>query len=119
MKKHITILMALSMILMSAIAFASNEHEGGRQVWKKGCRIACHDGKTPGSPVLSPDSKTQLQWKNNFANDKEYIRKFHQAGELKRFTQKQWDAIYEFVFNHAHDSDNPEDCMGSDGELIQ
>ncbi len=119
MKRYIIMTAVLSMVLMSTIVFASGSHEGGRQVWKKNCRLACHEGKTPESPILSPNSKTQFQWKNSFADNKAYIFKFHNNNELKHITENQWEAIYDFVFHHAHDSDNPEDCMGNNGELVR
>jgi cytochrome c5 len=119
MKKTLTFVMILSMVLASAIAYAESTHEGGRGVWKKTCRIACHDGNTDGSPVISPDSKTQMQWENNFADKRAYIMKFHQAGEIKKLSEKQWAAIYDFVYHHAHDSDNPEDCMGNEGAMVR
>ncbi|PLX69459.1 MAG: cytochrome C [Denitrovibrio sp.] len=117
MKKITTLIMILAISLISVVAFAST-HDGGRQVWKKNCRVACHDGKTPGSPVLSPDSKTQYQWKNSFANNRNYILKFHTKGEVDKINSKQWEAIYDFVSHHAHDSNNPEDCMGATGALV-
>jgi len=119
MKKNIIMMLVLSMVLMSVAAFASSNHEGGRSIWKKNCRDACHNGNTAGSPILSPDSKTQYQWKNSFSNDKVYIINFHKKGELPDLDDKEWNAIYDFVFHHSHDSNNPEDCMGNKGELVR
>lgn len=115
--RNMTIIIAV--ILFSAAAFAGGNHEGGRQIWKKNCRIACHEGNVEGSPVLSPDSKTQFQWENSFANDKDYIRKFHKEGSFGDLSEKDWNAIFDFVYHHSHDSNNPEDCMGNKGELVR
>lgn len=117
MRKYIIMIVSM-VILIAAAAYADNTHEGGRGIWKKNCRTACHDGNTVGSPVISPNSKTQMQWKNSFADDMSYIKKFHNAGDFKISDQEK-DAIYDFVYHHAHDSDNPEDCMGSTGELVR
>jgi len=60
-----------------------------------------------------------MQWKNSFADNKNYIMKFHKDGQLPKLSEKEWAAIYDFVYHHAHDSHNPEDCMGNAGALVQ
>lgn len=108
----------LTIVFLAAFAYAA-DHEGGRQIWKKNCRIACHDGSTSGSPEISPSSKTQVQWKNSFADNREYILKFHKPEDIAALSEREWDAVYDFVYHHAYDSDNPEDCMGNAGALVR
>jgi cytochrome c5 len=84
-------------------AFAAGDARKGKRVWKKSCRIACHDGSKEGVKALSPVSKTQAQWDVALPKIKECAKN---AG----LNEKDVENIFEYLRSHALDSDQPETC---------
>lgn len=105
----------------------------GKRIWKKNCRVACHDGSVLEVPDLSPVSKTQAQWKDMFtfvdaiaspattdavasdataeATQVQKYEALHKSGdfELKNPEKENLD-MFEYLHGHALDSDQPETC---------
>lgn len=108
MKKILVLTLILAIAATSV--FAANARKGKR-VWKKSCRLVCHDGSKPGVSALSPVEKTQGQWKELFANDHAAIKDVHKKGELDKVKNvSDWEDMFLYLFDHALDSDQPETC---------
>lgn len=107
MQKKMVLVLVLVLVTIAIFAVTSAFAEGnarkGKRVWKKSCRLACHDGAKDGIAALSPVSKTQSQWKALMPKIKECSAK---AG-LK---DKDVEDMFEYLHSHALDSDQPETC---------
>lgn len=108
MKK--VLMIALVLLLAVSAAFAADGRKGKR-VWKKNCRIACHDGSHAKAPELSPVSKIQSQWTDNFKTFFGDLKKAHAGVEKFEGTSAEdFDNVYQYLHDHALDSDSPETC---------
>lgn len=109
--KKIYLLVALLIIIFSAVSYSKKDPaDFGRNTWKKNCRLACHNGSKTGVPKLAPNSKTQQQWENVFAQNRKYIYEMHKDVDFSHLSEKDWNMIKQFVIQHAYDSDQPESC---------
>lgn len=109
-KKMLFLLLMVSVCV--SLAFAKDyDARGGQKIFKKSCRLSCHDGTTDAED-LNPLSKTMDQWKSLFANNREELKAAHVNGEMGKlnFTDTQWNDMYMFLFDRALDSDQPESC---------
>jgi len=88
---------------MSISVFADADARKGKRIWKKNCRIACHDGSKADVPTLSPVSKTQAQWE-------ELKNKIKECSQKANLTDEDIANMYEYLHSHALDSDQPETC---------
>lgn len=59
-------------------------------------------------PLLSPDSKTQAQWKRTF--DKKDFDQFKCSEEWSKLSDKDLDDIFTYLNDHAADSPTPAKC---------
>jgi hypothetical protein len=59
-------------------------------------------------PLLSPDSKTQAQWKRTF--DKKDFDQFKCSEEWSKLSDKDLNDIYTYLHDHAADSPSPAKC---------
>lgn len=59
-------------------------------------------------PPLSPDSKTQAQWKRTF--DKKDFDQFKCSEEWSKLSDKDLNDIYTYLHDHAADSPSPAKC---------
>lgn len=109
-KKAIFALLTAFVLAVTSISAFAADARKGKRVWKKSCRTACHDGGNASD--LSPVSKTQEQWKETFANGYAKIHEAHKAKnvEVEAIPEIDWENIYEYLKNHALDSDSPETC---------
>jgi len=105
MKKKLFTALVLATVAIFAVtsAYAAGNARKGKRVWKKSCRLACHDGSKAGVAALSPVSKTQAQWKAVLPKIKECSAK---AG----LSDKDVEDMFEYLHSHALDSDQPETC---------
>ena len=96
-------LVAISLIAAFAVsaAFAAGDARKGKREWKKECRTACHDGSKAGVPALSPTTKTQKQWA---------ALKGKIGACVKKVGKGNAENIYQYLYDHALDSDQPETC---------
>ncbi|KAA0257058.1 cytochrome c [Deferribacter autotrophicus] len=108
MKK--VLIFVLVSFFASMTIYAGKSPDAGRNIWKKYCRLACHDGKKVDFPKLAPNSKTQEQWKNVFANNRKYLMDVHKGIDFGKLKDIDWKKIEMFVVNHAYDSNQPESC---------
>ncbi|MGA1863126.1 cytochrome c [Deferribacter thermophilus] len=108
MRKTLVSLLVVALIAMFATTavFAKGNARKGKRVWKKNCRLACHDGSKANAPALSPVSKTQAQWKALLPKIKECAA--HQSA--KKLSDKDIENIFQYLYDHALDSDQPETC---------
>lgn len=108
--KRILIVLLIVAVAISSV-FAANARKG-KKIWKKSCRLVCHDGSKPGAPALSPVEMTQAQWKELFSSNRDGIRAVHVKGEFNkiRVDEKDWADMYLYLYDHALDSDQPETC---------
>jgi len=109
MKKKLTIAFVIALVLAFAAStvFAANARKGKR-TWKKNCRVACHDGSK--AKALSPVSKKQSQWKALFDNNHAKIDAAHKGLDVKALKDADWANMYDYLYGHALDSDQPETC---------
>jgi len=96
-------LVAVALIAAFAVsaAFAAGDARKGKREWKKECRTACHDGSKAGVPALSPTSKTQKQWAALKGKIDACVKKVGKGNA---------ENIYQYLYDHALDSDQPETC---------
>lgn len=59
-------------------------------------------------PILSPDSKTQAQWKRTF--DKKDFDQFKCREDWSKLSEKDLNNIYKYLYDHAADSPSPAKC---------
>jgi hypothetical protein len=59
-------------------------------------------------PLLSPDSKTQAQWKRTF--DKKDFDQFKCSEEWSKLSDKDLNDIFTYLKDHAADSPSPAKC---------
>ena len=111
-KKIVLTLLVVCFIFTSTIiSFATekgNERKGKytyRKVYKVCYARGAVDSK---KPVLSPDSKTQGQWKRVFAKKKFEI--FGCKEEWDKLSEKELLNIYTYLHAHAVDSPTPAKC---------
>ncbi|MCD8490574.1 MAG: cytochrome c [Geovibrio sp.] len=112
MKRKAVMALTVALILAFAVAtaFAAGNERKGKRTWKKSCRTACHDGSKASD--LSPVSKTQAQWKALFDGNHAKIDAAHKAkgASHEALQPSDWEDMYEYLKNHALDSDQPETC---------
>jgi hypothetical protein len=59
-------------------------------------------------PLLSPDTKTQAQWKRTF--DNKDFDQFKCSDEWSKLSDKDLNDIYTYLYDHAADSPSPAKC---------
>lgn len=97
-------LVAIALIAAFAVsaAFAAGDARKGKREWKGECRTVCHDGSKAGVPALSPTSKTQKQWDALKGKIADCVKKYGKKANA--------DNIFQYLRDHAMDSDQPETC---------
>ncbi len=92
-------------VVMAADAFTDDgNNRKGKYMYKKNCRT-CHDGSS--AAVLSPNSKTQAQWKRAF----EKYERLQCIEEWKKLEHKDLNDIYTYLYGHGYDSPQPATCQ--------
>ncbi len=96
---------SLSGIAMAADVFTDDGNDRkGKYMFRKSCR-SCHDGSS--AAALSPNSKTQAQWKRTF----EKYERLECIEEWKKSSQKDLNDIYTYLYGHGYDSPQPATCQ--------
>lgn len=109
MKRKLFVAFVVALVLAFAVSsvLAANARKGKR-VWKKSCRVACHDGSK--AKALSPVSLKQAQWKALFDANHAAIDKAHAGLSVDALDASAWEDMFEYLHGHALDSDQPETC---------
>lgn len=113
MARKIGVILA-GMMMMVAFTFSFAVAEDGnarkgkytyRKIYK-----ACHERGAVESakPSISPDSKTQAQWKRIF--DKKKFEDFGCAEEWAKLSEKDLLNVFTYLHDHAADSPSPAKC---------
>ena len=88
--------------------FAGNKRKG-KIIYKKVYKACQARGKVQDKrPVLSPDSKTQAQWKIVF--DQKKFEQFGCKEEWDQLTDKQLEHVFTYLHAYAADSPAPAKC---------
>jgi hypothetical protein len=111
-KKVIISLLTVVFIICSLGAALAGE-EGNARKGKYAYRnvyMACHLRGAVDSPkpALSPDSKTQAQWKRIF--DEKKFEEFGCKEEWSKLSEQDLLDIHAYLFEHAADSPSPAKC---------
>lgn len=107
MTKTSRIIAILAIVLFtatSAMAIGQGNPKKGKYLFKKNCK-QCHVAGAEGGE-LTPLSKTMSQWKRFFERD-QHKAKPEVWGKYK---EKDLNDIFQFLHDHAADSDQPETC---------
>lgn len=111
-KKILLALMAFIFVFTSAeISFAAEKgnNRKGKYTYRKVYKSCYKRGEVESAqPPLSPNSKTQAQWKEIF--DKKESEKFGCKEEWDKLSEKDLRDIFSYLHAHASDSDNPVTC---------
>ncbi|RLC27936.1 MAG: cytochrome c [Deltaproteobacteria bacterium] len=113
MRKRIIGVLVATLFLLSLAATGMAGKKGnprkGKYLFRKTCR-QCHiensKSKTPAKP-LSPNSKTQAQWKRAFKNHS----KLKCSAEWDKLSKKDLNDIFSYLHAHAYDSPSPAKCQ--------
>ena len=95
----------------TAVTFAADEgnERKGKYAYRKVYKAWKKRGEIDSpKPVLSPDSKTQAQWKRVF--DKKKFKKFGCVEEWNKLSEQDLLNIYTYLHAHAADSPSPAKC---------
>jgi cytochrome c5 len=101
------IILALSVVAFlatSALAVEGGNPKKGKYLYKKNCKICHVEGKAGGE--LTPLSKTQAQWDRFFQENKHQVK----PEVMKDLSQKDILDIWQFLYDHAADSPQPQTC---------
>jgi len=112
LKRSCLVLMAVFFVLTTvSIGFAGEKGNArkGKYTYRKVFK-SCNKRGEIGSPkpLLSPDSKTQAQWKRTF--DKKDFDQFKCSEEWSKLSDKDLNDIYTYLHDHAADSPSPAKC---------
>lgn len=102
------ILIISTVCFTGAMVSAAGEgnYRKGKYTFKKNCRT-CHNDS--GSAVsLSPDSKTQAQWKRTFKPGKH--KKLECTAEWEKLSEADRNDIFAYLHKYAFDSPSPAKC---------
>jgi hypothetical protein len=112
LKKMFLALMAIVFVLTTiGIGFAGQKGNArkGKYTYRNVYKSCNKRGEIDSpSPVLSPDSKTQAQWKRTF--DKKDFDQFKCSEEWSKLSEKDLNDIYTYLHDHAADSPSPAKC---------
>ena len=106
--------LAVGMIMALSFASASfaednGDERKGKYAYRKVYKACNKRGEVDSpKPPLSPDSKTQVQWKRLF--DKKKFEKFGCAEEWNKLSEQDLLNIYTYLHAHAADSPSPAKC---------
>jgi len=78
----------------------------GKYTFRKSCRTCHNDQGT--AVALSPDSKTQAQWKRIFKPGKH--KKLGCAAEWEKLSEAERNDIFSYLHKYAFDSPSPAKC---------
>lgn len=111
-KRLILALTAIVFLLTTAgIGFAGEKGNArkGKYTYRKVYKSCNKRGEIDAPrPLLSPDSKTQAQWKRTF--DKKDFDQFKCSEEWSKLSEEDLNDIYSYLHDHAADSPSPAKC---------
>lgn len=112
LKKLLLTLIALVFVFTTVgIGFAGGKGNArkGKYTYRKVYKSCYKQGqiKSP-KPPLSPDTKTQAQWKRTF--EKKDFDQFQCKDEWSKLSEKDLNDIFTYLYKHAADSPSPAKC---------
>jgi hypothetical protein len=112
LKKVVLILMVIGFVFTSiGIGFAGEDGNArkGKYTYRNVYKACNKRGEVDSpKPLLSPDSKTQAQWKRTF--EKKEFDQFKCSEEWSKLSEKDLNDIYSYLYEHAADSPSPAKC---------
>ena len=109
------LLLALTAIIFvftaSGIGFAAEKGNArkGKYTYRNVYKSCNKRGEVDSpKPLLSPDAKTQAQWKRTF--DKKDFDQFKCSEEWSKLSDKDLNDVYTYLHDHAADSPTPAKC---------
>ena len=111
-KKTLIIILSLFItVSFTAAAFAGDKGNSrkGKYTYRKVYQACNERGEVDvAKPPISPDEKTQAQWKRMF--DKKKFEEFGCAEEWSKLSEKDLLNIFTYLHGHAADSPTPAKC---------
>jgi hypothetical protein len=111
-KRLVLTLTALVFVITTAgIACAGGEGNArkGKYTYRKVYKACFQRGEVSSpKPLLSPDTKTQAQWKRTFENKD--FNQFKCSAEWSKLSDNDLTDIYAYLHDHAADSPSPAKC---------
>jgi len=101
MKRMFVLLIVFTFVASTAFAISGGNPRKGRMLFKKNCK-PCHHMGSSKAASLSPSDKTMKQWDRYFKKLK------HPGSVLVDMPQKDTIDIWQFVFDYAADTDQPQ-----------
>jgi hypothetical protein len=112
LKKMFLALMALVFVFTTiSIGFAGEKGNArkGKYTYRKVYKSCNKRGEIDSPrPLLSPDTKTQAQWKRTF--EKKDFDQFKCSEEWSKLSDKDLNDIFTYLHDHAADSPSPAKC---------
>ncbi|MBU1055312.1 MAG: cytochrome c family protein [Proteobacteria bacterium] len=112
LKKVVLTLMVIGFVFTSiGIGFAGEDGNSrkGKYTYRNVYKACSKRGEIDSpKPLLSPDSKTQAQWKRTF--EKKDFDQFKCSEEWSKLSEKDLNDIYSYLYEHAADSPSPAKC---------
>lgn len=103
----ITLIVAIGCLGAAVVSAAGDgNYRKGKYTFKKNCRTCHNDSGSADS--LSPDSKTQAQWKRIFKPGK--YKKLECAPEWEKLSETDRNDIGAYLHKYAFDSPSPAKC---------
>ncbi|MCK5835672.1 MAG: cytochrome c [Desulfobacula sp.] len=108
-KKLVFVMLSVTIVLgFSAMAFSAEKgnHRKGKYTFRKSCRTCHNDSGT--AVAISPDSKTQAQWKRLFKPAK--YEKLACKDEWVKISDQERLDVFTYLHKYAFDSPSPAKC---------
>ena len=112
LKRLVLVLMAMVFVFTTlSIGFAAGKGNArkGKYTYRNVYKSCNQRGEIDSpKPLLSPDTKTQAQWKRTF--DKKDFDQFKCKEEWSKLSEKDLNDIFTYLHDHAADSPSPAKC---------
>ncbi len=100
---------AICVLSGTALAGSKGNQRKGKYIYRKVYKECHAAGKVDSPrPILSPDAKTQAQWKRVF--DKKDFDQFGCPEQWSKLSEKELRDIFAYLYAHAADSPSPAKC---------
>jgi len=110
-KQVFIILMMITVFAFTAISFAEDlgDERKGKYAYRNVYKACYQRGEVDSKkPPISPDKKTQAQWKRIF--DKKEFEIFGCKEEWDKLSKQDIQDIFAYLYYHAADSPTPAKC---------
>ena len=110
-KLFLTLIAFVFVFTTTGLGFAGEKGNSrkGKYTYRKVYKSCKERGEIDSpKPVLSPDAKTQAQWKRTF--DKKDFDQFQCKEEWSKLSDEDLNNIFTYLYDHAADSPSPAKC---------